>query len=147
MDYQTRLLAKKQEIEDIIRTKQQDLAMPLTESVNELSLYDQHPGDIGSEVYEREKDAGLLELYEMELEKINDALEKYDRGEYGICDNCKRAIEPARLERLVNTTLCAGCANELKNRYQRPPEEDVMSAGEMSDEGETFTMAGYEFYE
>ncbi|MGR6835656.1 TraR/DksA C4-type zinc finger protein [Syntrophomonas erecta] len=147
MDPKSRLLEKKQELEHLIRAKQDDLMIPLTESIDELSLYDQHPADIGSELYEREKDHGILELYELELEKVKDALERYNMGQYGVCEQCGQPIESARLNRLVNTTLCSHCAHAVQDKVTRPAEEDITTSGDMSDTGETFQVAGYELYE
>lgn len=141
------LMAKKKEIESIIGQKRKQLMMPQAESTDELSLYDQHPADAASDLYEREKDAGLLEMLEFELEKVNDAIERYNTGQYGICENCGKEIEPQRLKRLVNTTLCAKCAAEIQDKFTRPAEEDITSTGSMADKGETFQIAGYEFYE
>lgn len=147
MDPKTRLLQKQQELEAIIKAKQEDMMIPLSESTNELSLYDEHPADIGSEVFEREKDAGLLELYEFELEKVRDALEKVEQGNYGLCEVCGEPIEPARLQRLSHTTLCASCAHKTQDKFTRPAEQDVISAGEMADEGEAFDISGHDFYD
>ncbi|MDD3888995.1 MAG: yteA family sporulation protein, partial [Syntrophomonadaceae bacterium] len=83
MDYRQRLLARKDEIEQLIKKKQDNLMIPLAETTDELSMYDQHPADIASELYEREKDNGLLELLEFELEKVNDAVDKLNNGTYG----------------------------------------------------------------
>ena len=147
MDPYNRLLARKEEIEQVTKNLQERLMTPLAETTDELSFYDQHPADIGSEVFEREKDSGILELMELELEKVNDALQKHQQGSYGICEVCQQAIEPARLERMVNTTFCARCAQERQDSYHRPAEEEVLMPGDMADRGETFQVAGYEFYE
>lgn len=147
MDPKSNLMNKKQQLEAIIKAKQDDLMIPLSESTDELSLYDEHPADIGSEVFEREKDAGLLELYELELEKVRDALERLEQGKYGLCEMCGEPIEPARLERLVNTTLCSACAHRTDDKFTRPAEQDIISAGEMADEGETFDISGHDFYD
>jgi len=147
MEPKTRLLQKRQELESIIKAKQEQMMIPLSESTDELSLYDEHPADIGSEVFEREKDAGLLELYELELEKVRDALERLEAGQYGLCEMCGEQIEPARLERLSHTTLCAACARQTQDKFIRPAEQDVTSAGEMADEGETFLISGHDFYD
>lgn len=147
MDPRMGLLQKKQELENIIKAKQEQMMIPLSESIDELSLYDEHPADIGSEVFEREKDFGLLELYELELEKVKDALERLDAGKYGICEMCGQHIEPARLQRLSHTTLCAGCAHQIQDKFVRPAEQDVISAGEMADEGEAFDISGHDFYD
>ncbi|MGI5920683.1 MAG: TraR/DksA C4-type zinc finger protein [Syntrophomonadaceae bacterium] len=147
MDYGQMLLARRKEIEEVIQKKREIMQIPLTESIDELSLYDQHPGDIGSEVYEREKDAGLLELYELELEKLDDALDRYQKGQYGICEVCGKPIEEGRLTRLINTTLCAQCAHYNVKEKVRTEEYNLISAGQMADEGETFQVAGYEYFE
>lgn len=147
MDPKTELLQKKQELESIIKTKQEQMMIPLSESTDELSLYDEHPADIGSEVFEREKDFGLLELYELELEKVRDALERLEAGQYGICEICGEPIEPARLQRVSHTTLCAGCARQIQDKFTRPAEQDVTSAGEMADEGESFDISGHDFFD
>jgi DnaK suppressor protein len=147
MDTYNRLLARKEELEQITRTLQERLMTPMTETTDELSFYDQHPADIGSEVFEREKDSGILELMQLEMEKVNDALEKYRQGNYGICEICRQPIEPARLGRMINTTLCAGCAQERQNSFHRPAEEEVLMPGDMADRGETFQVGGYELYE
>ncbi len=147
MDPYNRLLARKQELEQMTGALRERLMTPLAETTDELSLYDQHPADIGSEVYEREKDNGILELIELELEKVNDALHKYKQGRYGVCEVWGQTIEPGRLNRMVNTTLCAGCAQQRQDSFRRPAEEDVLIAGDMSDRGETFQVAGYEYFE
>lgn len=147
MDIRNRLVTRKCELEQMIARRKDDLMIPLQESTDELSLYDQHPADAGSELFEREKDSGLLELLEFDLQKVNDALERYDRGQYGICESCGEQIQPARLERLVNTTLCVDCARSQQKHFNRPAEEEIVSPGHMSDLGETFQIAGYEFYE
>lgn len=147
MDTKTRLLQKKQELENIIKAKQQQMMIPLAEFTDELSLYDEHPADIGSEVFEREKDFGILELYELELEKVNNALERLEAGKYGLCEMCGNPIEPARLQRLSHTTLCAGCARQTQDEFIRPTEQDVITAGAMADLGETFQISGHDFYD
>ncbi len=143
----SKLLAKKRELEQVIARKKDDLMIPITESTDELSMYDQHPADVGSELYEREKDAGLLEMMELELQKLNDALNRYDKGQYGICSICGDPIEPKRLERLLNTTQCIQCARKTRDNFTRPAEEDITFSGAMSDRGETLEIAGYDFYD
>ncbi len=43
------------------------------------------------------------------LAKVEHALHKFDEGSYGVCDNCGRSIEPARLEALPHASLCLKC--------------------------------------
>lgn len=147
MDLQQKLLDKKHELQKAIDRKKDSLMITVRETTDELSMYDQHPADVASELYEREKDAGLLEMMELELQKINDALNRYQNGEYGICSICGGAIEPERLDRLIYTTQCIKCARKTKDNFTRPAEEDISFSGAMSDRGETLEIAGYDFYD
>lgn len=147
MDYYENLLAKKEELEELIKQKRENFRIPLAEATDELSMYDQHPADIASEVYEREKDAGFLELLELELEKLNDAMSRYHSGKYGICENCGHEIEKERLERLINTTLCVNCAREYEKRHPKKYEVQPVLPGTTSDLGEGLEIAGYEYDE
>src|SRR5690625_1813151 len=54
------------------------------QAVGDLSSYDNHPADSGTEMYEREKDITLKDHAEQELEKINEALHALEDGTYGI---------------------------------------------------------------
>lgn len=146
MDNQ-RLLNKKNELERLLHEKQEE-QMTTMGAEQELSMYDQHPADMGTELFEKEKNLGLLELYEYELEKVNDALEKMQEGKYGTCELCGKAIEERRLETLVNTTICAQCAHQYQHRVNRmdiPQEHEV--ARNIADRGETIEIAGYDFYD
>lgn len=98
MDASAKLLAKKERLEKALNDKRKAREAGMVEMLDELSMYDQHPGDIASELYEREKDAGIQENLELELQRVKRALERLDSGTYGQCEACGGAIEPKRLE-------------------------------------------------
>ncbi|HZD38196.1 MAG TPA: TraR/DksA C4-type zinc finger protein [Actinomycetes bacterium] len=75
-------------------------------AVGELSNYDQHPGDIGSEVFEHEKNASILEQVDAQLTDVEAAFERLEKGTYGTCELCGRPIEPARLEERPFARFC-----------------------------------------
>ena len=51
-----------------------------------------------------------------QLADIEKALVKIDANQYGICENCGKKIEPARLEILPQAKLCLSCkALQSKN--------------------------------
>jgi DnaK suppressor protein len=62
-----------------------------------------------TEVMELEKRLALEKQLTESLAKINRAIQKYESGNYGICDQCGKPIEPARLEALPQATLCLSC--------------------------------------
>lgn len=82
-------------------------------STGELSSYDNHIGDIGTDVYMHDMDNSLISHEQYVLNEINEALDKIEEGTYGICTNCHKEIEKDRLEIIPETTLCAECAKEI----------------------------------
>ena len=76
------------------------------DSVGELSSYDQHQADMGTETFEREKDLSILEQVEAELADVEHALRRLDEGTYGTCEVCGRVIPDERLEAMPATRFC-----------------------------------------
>lgn len=72
----------------------------------ELSVVDQHPADVGSEVFERQKDIAIAEGFDNELEEIEAALARIDDGSYGTCETCGKAIPKERLEAKPAARFC-----------------------------------------
>ena len=48
------------------------------------------------------------------INRLTRALERLANGEYGICEVCGHAIEPARLEALPEATVCRECQDRLE---------------------------------
>ena len=105
------------------------LGVSLRESISELSSYDNHPGDLGSEVFERSKDFALREGMELDLAEIEDALHRMQNGTYGQCEQCGQEIPLERMEAMPTASLCIKCKHEedVPDRHLRPIEEDVIA--------------------
>jgi len=74
-----------------------------------------------TEALELEKRLALENRIRQELAKIERALEKIDKGTYGLCDSCGKPIDPARLEALPQATLCMACKEQqAKNGKGKP---------------------------
>ena len=97
------------------------------DSVGELSSYDQHQADMGTETFEREKDLSILEQVEAELADVEHALRRLDEGTYGTCEVCGKAIPDERLEAMPATRLCL--------EHQAEAEREVRFSGERADVG------------
>ncbi|WP_026694600.1 TraR/DksA C4-type zinc finger protein [Peribacillus kribbensis] len=95
------------------------------ESTSELSAYDNHPADLGTELYEREKDLALNEREKLEYSQINRALEAIQNGTYGSCEVCGDDIPNERLEAVPSTTFCIKHAPQAVS-HDRPVEEGVL---------------------
>jgi DnaK suppressor protein len=62
--------------------------------------------------YERERDMSLLDNSRDLLDQVDRALEKIQAGTYGVCANCGKSIEAARLKALPHASLCISCKRE-----------------------------------
>lgn len=98
----------------------------LHDSTVELSSYDNHPGDEGSELFEREKDLALYEHYRNEIRDIDKALAAMQVGSYGLCKICGQDIPTERLEALPTTLYCIDHSPSQETSHNRPVEEGVL---------------------
>lgn len=90
-------------------TQQEEETYPkenIKDASGELSMYDNHPADMGTALFEREKDLALHEHAESELRKIVIALKAIDEGTYGKCEVCGNDIPYDRLSAVPYTTFC-----------------------------------------
>ncbi|GIN84837.1 hypothetical protein J6TS2_12230 [Heyndrickxia sporothermodurans] len=128
LELRSQLLSDKKELEH--RLQQNDHYGLNTEhsqeSVGELSNYDNHPGDGGTELYEREKDIALNEHSEYDLKNINKALESMANGSYGKCAECGREIPEERLQAVPTTLYCKEHSPDRTVSHDRPAEERVL---------------------
>jgi YteA family regulatory protein len=125
-----RLLAARREAEAASRMLvESGLGMSLKESTQEDSTYDNEPADLGSETYEREKDAGLLEAREARMGEIDAATGRLEAGTYGRCEACGRAIGDERLRAVPWAARCLVCQEEaeaeVRNARAEPNTEVV----------------------
>jgi len=107
MDHQIALQVRKQEIEKMIKEKNQQMM----EASSELSI-----NNIDEDLFDRESSSDIMGLLEIELDKVNEALSRCSSGQYGICESCGAAIEEERLQSMVNATLCSQCARAREKR-------------------------------
>lgn len=127
---QARLIAKRQDlIETILQLENDGLRSALSNTTGELSSYDNHPGDLGSETFERGKDLGLRDNERVLLRSVERALEKIHHGTYGRCDHCGSEISQERLEALPWASQCIKCQQLLDQNdvTPRPLEEAILT--------------------
>ncbi|MCR2803680.1 TraR/DksA C4-type zinc finger protein [Paenibacillus soyae] len=98
----------------------------LRDETGELSPIDNHPGDLGTELFEREKDISLLEQEELHLRRIETALEAMDNGTYGACATCGEPIPYERLDAVPDTIYCVEHSHISVPTRHRPVEEEFL---------------------
>ena len=104
----TRLVQERERLQGIREGLSADAGDGASEpdALSELSLADQHPADLGTEMFEREKDLSILERVEAELADVERALRRVEEGTYGLCEACGREIAKARLEIKPEARFC-----------------------------------------
>ena len=113
--------------------------------LNELSSYDNHPGDHGSELYEQELSQALKEHDLGRLKDVEDSLKRIQVGSYGVCHNCKKEIDFERLKASPTARWCIDCQEsdsetvDPKDQSQDRPVEELSLGYPF---GRTFTDGG-----
>lgn len=72
--------------------------------------------DRGHSTGERSQVIAVVRALRDNLRDVDRALEKFDRGVYGICERCGRPIGIERLEALPWAELCIACKQETRQR-------------------------------
>nr|WP_277603088.1 TraR/DksA C4-type zinc finger protein [Brevibacillus sp. SYP-B805] len=120
--FRQRLLEMKKELEHRVQPHY-SLEEQMSDSLQEFSMYDNHPADIGTEMFEREKDLALYSLDRETLKEIDQALARIEDGTYGTCTVCGRPIPEERLEALPQAMTCKEHAPAPHINDSRPIEE------------------------
>ncbi len=132
-NFKKRLLQEREkltgQIDFLDEQGQSGLGMSMKDSTSELSTYDNHPADLGTEVFERSKDFSLRENAMLTVADIDGALERINDGTYGACEVCGRDIPLERLEAVPSTSKCRNCKEAEENiphQNDRPVEEEAI---------------------
>lgn len=129
-DLAQRLRGEEKDLSQQIEAYERTRTESLKDSSQELSGYDNHPADLGTETCERSKDLALLDNVRALRHEVRRALARMDAGKFGICDRCGREIDYDRLSAIPHTDLCLDCRREIESMDPprwRPIEEEVLS--------------------
>jgi DnaK suppressor protein len=99
---------RRQEISDKLRSLRESLPAELAQvrDAEEQSLDD----------FVHEVDFALMQMKTETLHRIDDALRRLGRGDYGVCAECDGDIAEARLAALPFAELCRDCQESLEQR-------------------------------
>ncbi|MGQ9586301.1 MAG: TraR/DksA family transcriptional regulator [Anaerolineae bacterium] len=78
--------------------------------------YGNHMADDATEAFDQAAGLALRRNLETTLEKIQEALRRFDMGTYGACEACGHPIDLARLEALPYARLCIQCQQRSEYR-------------------------------
>jgi len=129
--YEELLNKEKERRTSSLKDNRQGVGISLRDATSELSSYDNHPGDLGNETFEAERNFSFRTREKFLLSEVDVALNKIAEGSYGLCEVCHNEIDEDRLEVRPYTRLCIHCENDLEQKVDdeekgRPIEEKVM---------------------
>ena len=81
----------------------------------ELSNVPYHMADAGTDNFDHEFTLGLIENEEEELREIDAALDRIEKGHYGLCETCEKGIPKSRLKIIPYARLCIECKKSEEN--------------------------------
>jgi RNA polymerase-binding protein DksA len=105
-EFQERLLEERRRLQEAIDNLHGEHGGSLSDETQELTVADNHPGDVATETFDRELDEGLGEGALRQLEAIDAALRRIDEGSYGACAVDGKPIPVERLRAVPWATLC-----------------------------------------
>ena len=76
------------------------------------NLDDEHDPEGATVGFERAQVTALLDAARVQVQELEDALERLRNGTYGVCVRCGRDIPALRLEALPATRFCVECATQ-----------------------------------
>lgn len=106
---------------------------------SDASVGGMHMGDAGSDAYDRDFALSMLTKEQDALYEINEALERMDRGVYGLCELSGKKIPDERLEALPYTRYTREMQEQIERdqmgggRFRRPIVRSVFG---LDEEGE-----------
>lgn len=79
------------------------------EEAGEISRVRLHPADLATHTQEQATIDSLLEKNVKVVQEIEDAMDRLERGTFGVCLSCGDMISRSRLEALPEARLCLSC--------------------------------------
>lgn len=121
------LLQRRQEVTDrITNTDHFGMGESLRDNTGELSPVDNHPGDLGTEMFEKGKDLALMERDRLELDDISAALEAMEAGTYGLDVITGEPIPFERLQAVPYTRFTKENSPRQARPKTRPVDEEFL---------------------
>ena len=113
--YKQTLVEMKEKITGLCENITRDiLNAQMKETSGDLSGYSLHMADVATDNFDREFALGIAGRENEIIQQIDEALQKIEDKEYGICEICQAAISEKRLEALPYAPRCIKCESEIE---------------------------------
>jgi RNA polymerase-binding protein DksA len=97
--FKTKLLEEKAELEgELKEVAQKEPGQNWSATSGGLDIDSADDNEVADKFEEYEGNRGVMEKLEKQLEEVDSALSRIEKGTYGICEVCQKPIEKDRLE-------------------------------------------------
>jgi len=107
--FRNELLRMREELVSNIRSMEGEA---LKSSEQDFSL--DHMADHGSDNFDQDFTLGLIENEEQRVREIGEALERLEKGTFGVCEGCSKPIPKTRLRALPFARYCVACQRQAE---------------------------------
>jgi len=105
-----RLAARRDDLRAQLRSLSDD------ESESGRPRFSNHLAEDAQDQQQRQGAAVVRQMLINDLRQVEHALERSERGQYGICEDCGHDIPPRRLVVIPDATLCVSCQAQREAR-------------------------------
>ena len=116
--FEKRLLEERARVVKELGHYDESFNSTLQGSDGDLSSYSFHMADQGTDTMDREQQYMFASREGNYLYHLERALERIEKGEYGICVRCNNEINPERLEAVPHARLCIQCKSKEEKLNQ-----------------------------
>ena len=110
------LLKTKEQITGDIRGLSDENTGSGNDRSGDVSGHALHMADVATDMYDREFTLGLAANDRELLHQVNDALDRIEEGNYGLCVSCKKPIPASRLKAIPHAQTCMKCQELLESK-------------------------------
>jgi RNA polymerase-binding transcription factor DksA len=114
--YRQRLLEMAARLKDLDESVANDALRQVSGDVSgNLSNVPMHLADLATDAFEQEMSASLLTNSRQLQTEVATALDRFEQGTFGKCEQCGCDISDGRLEAVPYTRYCVDCAQTAEN--------------------------------
>lgn len=95
--------------DEVTQISRENLRRNLRAETGDLSGYSTHMADMAGEEAELAMNLRILAAEEDILQELEDALDRIEKGTYGVCENCGGSVGKARLMAKPFASMCIEC--------------------------------------
>ena len=92
-----------------VRSLEDEACRKVSDAAGDLSTIPLHPADMASDMQEQDMSLVFMENENVQLQDIEEALERLHDDRFGLCEECDREIATERLRAIPYAPLCVDC--------------------------------------